>query len=81
MQSQWELKLPMWRVAEYKKAFDFVTNTGQGLMEDGQDITEIVKKMCPCCYELDPIMGNTASTYPVELFESEGEYVILHCFS
>jgi hypothetical protein len=32
---------------EYKEAFDFVNNTGQGLMDEGQDITEIVKKLCP----------------------------------
>jgi hypothetical protein len=57
---------------EYKKAFDFVTNTGQGLMDKGKDITEIVKKMCPYYYELDPIMGSRASTRPIKLFESEG---------
>jgi hypothetical protein len=57
---------------EYKKAFDFVTNTGQGLIEEGKDITEIVKKMCPYYYELDPIMGNRASTKPLDLFEAEG---------
>jgi hypothetical protein len=56
---------------EYKKAFDFVTNTGQGLMDEGKDVTEIVKKMCPYYYELDHIMGSRASTYPIELFESE----------
>jgi len=43
---------------EYKKAFDFVNNTGQGLMEDRQDITDIVKKMYPYFYELDSIMGS-----------------------
>jgi len=58
---------------EYKKAFDFVNNTGQGLMEDGQDITDIMKKMCPYFYELDPIMGSRASTRPMGLFESEGD--------
>ncbi len=57
---------------EYKKAFNFVTNTGQGLMEEEKDLTEIVKKMCPYYYELDPIMGNRASTKPLDLFESEG---------
>jgi hypothetical protein len=57
---------------EYKKAFDFVTNTGQGLMDEGKDITEIVKKMCPYYYELDPIMGSRASTRPLELFDSAG---------
>jgi hypothetical protein len=58
---------------EYKKAFNFVNDTGQGLMEEGKYITEIVKKMCPYFYELDPIMGNRASTHPLELFESEGK--------
>jgi hypothetical protein len=57
---------------EYKNAFDFVTNTGQGLMNEGKDITEIVKKMCPYFYELDPIMGSRASTHPLELFDSAG---------
>jgi hypothetical protein len=45
---------------EFKKAFDFVTNTGQGLMKEGKDKTEVIKKMCPYYYELDPIMGNRA---------------------
>jgi hypothetical protein len=33
--------------ADYKKAFDFITNTGQGLMDEGNDITEYVKKLSP----------------------------------
>jgi hypothetical protein len=37
---------------EYKKAFDFVSNAGQGLMEEGKDIIKIVKKICPHYYEL-----------------------------
>jgi hypothetical protein len=57
---------------EYKKAFDFVNNTGQGLMENGQDITDINKKMCPYFYELDPIMGSKVSTCTLDFFESEG---------
>jgi len=48
--------------AEYRTAHDFVHNTGQGLMDEGQDITDIVKKICPFFYLLDPIMGNRAST-------------------
>jgi hypothetical protein len=59
--------------SEYKNAHDFVTNTGQGLMDEGKDITEIMKKMCSYYYVLDPIMGNRASTIPLELFESEGK--------
>jgi hypothetical protein len=35
-------------------------------------ITDIIKKMCPYFYELDPIMGSRASTRPLDLFESEG---------
>jgi hypothetical protein len=56
---------------EYKKAFNFVTNTGQGLMEERKDITEVVKKICPYYYKLDHIMGNRASTRPLKIFESE----------
>jgi len=57
--------------AEYRTAHDFVHNTGQGLMDEGQDITDIVKKMCPFFYLLDPIMGNRASTRWLTLFDSE----------
>ena len=66
---------------EYKKAFDFVNNTGQGLKDEGKDITDTVKKMCPYYYDLDPIMGTRASTKPLELFESEGdeESSVLFC--
>ena len=60
-------------LGEYKKTFNFVNNTGKGLMEDGQDITDIMKKMCPYFYVLDPIMGSRASTLPLGLFESEGD--------
>jgi hypothetical protein len=38
--------------SEYKNAHDFVTNTGQGLMDEGKDITEIVKKMYSYCGKL-----------------------------
>ena len=58
--------------AEYKAAFDFVTNTGQGLMDEGKDITEYVKKLCPYYYVLHPIMADLASTKPIANFESEG---------
>ena len=61
--------------ADYKKAFDFVSNTGQGLMDEGKDITEYVKKLCPYYYELDPIMASRASTKPLSMFESEGDIV------
>jgi hypothetical protein len=33
--------------SEYRTVNDFVSNTGQGLIEEGQDITEIVKKNSP----------------------------------
>ncbi len=61
--------------ADYKKAFDFVTNTGQGLMDEGKDITEYVKKLCPYYYELDPIKASRASTKPLSMFESEGDII------
>jgi hypothetical protein len=59
---------------EYKKAFYFITITGPGLMEEGKDIIEIMKKMCPYYYELYPIMGNRASTHLLDLFKSEGVF-------
>ncbi len=58
--------------AEYKRANDFVVNTGQGLLEEGKDITQYVKKLCPFYYELHPIMADRASMIPLALFESEG---------
>ena len=58
--------------AEYKRANDFVMNTGQGLLEEGKDITQYVKKLCPFYYELHPIMADRASTTPLASFESEG---------
>jgi hypothetical protein len=61
--------------AGYKKSFNFITNTGQGLMDEGKDITEYVKKMCPYYYELDPIMASRASTKPLSMFESEGDII------
>jgi hypothetical protein len=56
--------------ANYKKAFDFVSNTGQGLMEEGKDITEYAKKLCPFYYMLDPVMAGRASTKPLAMFDS-----------
>ncbi len=60
--------------ADYKKAYDFVSNMGQGLMEEGKDITEYVKKLCPFYYVLDPVMASRASTKPLAMFDSaEGD--------
>jgi hypothetical protein len=56
--------------ADYKKAFDFVSNIGQGLMEERKDITEYVKKLCPFYYMLDPVMASRACTKPLALFDS-----------
>ncbi len=56
---------------EYKNAHDFVNNTGQGLMDEGKDVTEIVFKKFNCV--LDPNMENWASRQPLELIESEGK--------
>jgi hypothetical protein len=56
--------------ANYKKAFDFVSNTVQGLMEEGKDITKYVKKLCPFYYVLDPVMTSRASTKPLAMIYS-----------
>jgi hypothetical protein len=56
--------------ADYKKAYDFVSNTGQGLMEEGKNITEHVKKLGPFYYVLDPVMASRASTKPLAMFDS-----------
>jgi hypothetical protein len=47
-----------------------VFTTGQGLVEEGKDITEYVKKLSPFCYLLDPVMASRASTNPSVMFNS-----------
>ncbi len=56
--------------ADYKKVYDFVSNTGQRLMEEGKDITKYVKKLCPFYYILDPLMASKASTKSLAMFDS-----------
>ncbi len=36
-------------------------------MEEGKDITEYVKKLCPFYYVLDPVMASRASTKPLAM--------------
>jgi hypothetical protein len=59
------------KISRMEGAFDFVKNTGQRLMWDGPDITDILKKMCSYDYELDPTVGSRASTCLLDLFESK----------
>jgi hypothetical protein len=69
--------------SEYKKAHDFVTNTGQGLMDEGNDTTKIVKKMCSYYYVLDlimPIMGSRASTKPLEFLNLKVSHFLFFAY-
>lgn len=56
---------------KYKTAYDFIGNTGQGLMDEGKDITKYVKKLCPYYFVLHTIMADRASTKLLANFESE----------
>ncbi len=57
IQNLLEQKLQM--ETEYNRSYDFVVNTGQGLL-------------CPYYYVLQPIMAAHASTKSIASFESEG---------
>jgi hypothetical protein len=58
---------------DFKKAHDFVHNTGSGLMSQGHDITDAVRKIFPYYYELEQVMGSRASVHPMDLFDGEEE--------
>jgi hypothetical protein len=58
---------------DFKKVHDFVHNTDSGLMSQGQDITEAVRKIFLYYYELEQVMGSRASVQPIDLFDGEDE--------
>jgi hypothetical protein len=46
---------------EYKKANDWLCSTGQGILEEGGDIQDKIKKMYPYFYQIHPIMKDRPS--------------------
>jgi hypothetical protein len=65
---------------DFKKAHDFVHNTGSGLMSQGHNITYAVQKIFPYYYELEQVMGSRASVHPMDLLDGEEEEeAIMEC--
>jgi len=53
--------------AMYKDAADWLAQTGQGVLAEGGDVTDAVKKRCPFFYIIDPIMRDRPSIKPLAL--------------
>jgi hypothetical protein len=51
--------------AMYKKASDWLTQTGQGHTAEGGDVTYAIKKRRPFFYIIDPIICYYASIKPL----------------
>ena len=48
--------------AQYRKAKDWLENTGSGV-EDEEQLRTVVLKMCPYFYDLDAVMKDRPSSY------------------
>jgi hypothetical protein len=55
---------------QYQAARDWVEAMGKGVLEHGEDITTRMTKMCPFYYQVDEIMRDHASIWPLALSES-----------
>ncbi len=53
----------------YKEASDWLAQTGQGVLVEGGDVIDAMKKRCPFFYIIDLIMCDRASIKPVVLSE------------
>ena len=51
--------------ADYRKAYDWLQNTGAGVLEEGGTIDEGITKRCKYFYLLDPIMSSRAAINPL----------------
>ncbi len=56
--------------AEYRKTNDWINQTGQGIIDEGGDITNIVNKRCSYFYLLEPIMADRPGTNPLMVSEA-----------
>ncbi len=63
--------------AEYKKTNDWVNQTGQGIIDEGGDITDVVNKRCSFFYLLEPIMADRPGTNPLLISEAGIEKIII----
>jgi hypothetical protein len=54
---------------EYKKANDWLYGTGQGVLEEGGDMQDKIKKMCPYFYQIHPIMKDRSEVNPLAIAE------------
>ncbi len=56
--------------AEYRKTNDWINQTGQGIIDEGGDITDAVNKRCSYFYLLQPIMADRPGTNPMVVKET-----------
>jgi hypothetical protein len=56
--------------AEYRKTNDWINQTGQGIIDEGGDITDVVNKRCSYFYLLEPIMADRPGTNPMVVNET-----------
>jgi hypothetical protein len=52
------------------KTYDWVKQTGQGILDEGGDIQDIVLKKCPYYYMLEAVMANCPGMDPLDLFQA-----------
>jgi hypothetical protein len=53
--------------AQYKDASNWLSQTGQGVLAEGGDVTDAVEKHCPFFYIIDPIVRDRPSINPLAL--------------
>jgi len=50
---------------EYKKASDWLNGSGQGLLDEGGDIEDKVRKICPFYYDIEAVMKDRPNVNPL----------------
>jgi hypothetical protein len=55
---------------EFWKTYNWVKQTGQGILDEGRDITDIVLKKCPYYYVLEAVMAECPGTVPLGLLKA-----------
>jgi hypothetical protein len=56
--------------AEYRKTNDWINQTGQGIIDEGGNITDAINKRCSYFYLLEPIMVDRPGTNPLVVKEA-----------
>jgi hypothetical protein len=55
--------------SQFKDASDWLNATGAGLVDQGKDVSDYVKKLCPFFYIIEDIMADRACINPLALSE------------